>query len=411
MKKLRPYFLAIVLMAFVLNSCSAQKKVIINYMHRMPVPPKGYLSDFKEVCRLTKKHFAFWQAKEIDPDSLKKVYVERVAKVKTPEEYGKLLVRYMADLRTGHTRTIFARYSVPCKESYLEGRVFVDTVFEDAVRRQGLCEKAEVLAINGVPLAEWQKKQLPYEFGSTDKFRERATAYAVFHSYTDTLRRYRIRTAEGEKEITLSLKYHNYYTPDFINTRVLKDSIGYLAINSMNDGISEAFEKAYPAVKDLPYLILDLRLNGGGNSVNSEYLASYFIQEKIQACVSCMPILPREDRYRGKLYVLISNRTFSAAESFAIDLNEGSDCLFIGELTGGDTGNGPEIFVTKRGTPLNISCRKPSFSPKGFPMEGKGLEPQIQVLQTADDYLRGMDTVLEAAIGLVQKNKAGQNDR
>ena len=102
------------------------------------------------------------------------------------------------------------------------------------------------------------------------------------------------------------------------------------------------------------------------------------------------------------MVVLIGIGTCSAAESFALDLKESGNAIFIGSETGGDTGNGPKNFTTKHGTSFRIPTRKPAqVSPKGFPMEGMGIKPDFTVCQTVDDFLNNVDTVLEFALSAI----------
>ena len=95
------------------------------------------------------------------------------------------------------------------------------------------------------------------------------------------------------------------------------------------------------------------------------------------------------------LFLLTSNYTFSAAESFAIDLKESGNAILVGEVTAGDTGCRPENFVSKYGIWFRIPTKEPSLSPKGFPMEGVGIEPHYKVKQTADDFFNNKDTAVE----------------
>lgn len=110
---------------------------------------------------------------------------------------------------------------------------------------------------------------------------------------------------------------------------------------------------------------------------------------------------PEANAYKGKIYLLTTPFTCSAAESFTIDMKESENATLIGEPTSGDTGNGPQDFSTKQGTCFRIPTRKPALSPGGFPMEGVGIPPHHQVSQTVADFMKDEDTVLKYAIGLI----------
>lgn len=100
--------------------------------------------------------------------------------------------------------------------------------------------------------------------------------------------------------------------------------------------VMEDFKAVYPKVKDLPYLIIDVRRNGGGNSMNGVNICKYFIREAQPHCVSKSYIMqPEADAYKGKIYLLTDTYTLSAAESFTLDMKESGNVTLIGEATGG----------------------------------------------------------------------------
>ena len=168
--------------------------------------------------------------------------------------------------------------------------------------------------------------------------------------------------------------------------------------------VMEDFKAVYPKVKDLPYLIIDVRRNGGGNSMNGVNICKYFIREAQPHCVSKSYIMqPEADAYKGKIYLLTDTYTLSAAESFTLDMKESGNVTLIGEATGGDTGNGPRPFCTKQRTYFRIPTRQPDVSSKGFPMEG--IPPHHQVSQTVADFMKDEDTVLNYAVGLITEKQ------
>ena len=116
-------------------------------------------------------------------------------------------------------------------------------------------------------------------------------------------------------------------------------------------------------------------------------------------------IMPRADAYRGKVFLLIDTRTFSAAESFAIDLWESGEATLVGCPTGGDTGSRPETFQSPAGISFRVATSSPRLSPSGFPLEGRGVPPHYKVAQTVKDFMNGIDTQLEFALGLIQNGK------
>lgn len=232
------------------------------------------------------------------------------------------------------------------------------------------------------------------------------TARKAFRSWSDTAAVYRIVREQDTLDLKLALKKETFFpkeepTPK-ATWKVLQDSIGYINIRSMMNPVTDEFEKAYRQLKALPYLIIDVRNNGGGNSGNGKKLCEYLVRKPQPHCVSPdTEITPRTDAYQGKLFLLTSTYTFSAAESFALDLKESGNATLIGEPTGGDTGNRPQTFQTSGGIFFRLPTREPSSSPQGFPMEGKGIPPHHEVHQTVSDFMLNRDTVLEAILQLI----------
>lgn len=113
---------------------------------------------------------------------------------------------------------------------------------------------------------------------------------------------------------------------------------------------------------------------------------------------------PRQDAYQGKLFLLTGTYTFSAAESFTLDLKESGNAVLIGEETRGDTGNRPQTYYTTNEIYFRLPTKEPSVSPAGFPMEGTGIPPHYQVHQTVSDFMQDRDTVLEFALQMITDN-------
>jgi carboxyl-terminal processing protease len=313
-----------------------------------------------------------------------------------------MLLAYFADLRCGHANPYFiGTHFGGAVPRYIEGRLFLDNP-GDYIRGYGFRDKDEIVAINGKTVPDWIAENIRYHEGSTSARRILKTAEAAFSSYTDTL--LNITVVRGNETITLPLPLHGrgYPNPISRERKILRDSIGYIAVNTMRNGVVEVFDSLYQSVKDLPYLIIDIRKNGGGNSGNGETLCQYLLKHEKKHCLFDRTIKPRADAYRGKVFLLIDTPTFSAAESFAIDLWESGEVTLVGQPTAGDTGNKPENFQSPSGLNFRIPLSAPRLSPKGFPLEGRGVPPHYEVAQTVGDFMAGIDTQLEFTLNLIQ---------
>ena len=361
-------------------------------------------ADFDGIHEIVAEKYSLYRQKGISMDSLYNVYSARLRdSVKTSEDYGMMLIEYFADLRCGHACAFFSgEHFGGAEPRYIEGRLFLDNP-GDYIRQHGFQDKDEIVAINGKTIPTWMADNIRYHEGSTAAQRAFRIASAALSSHTDTL--LSITVARGSDTISIPLPLHakGFPNSNICERKILRDSIGYIAINTMRNGVVEVFDSLYPSVKSLPYLIVDIRRNGGGNSLNGEKLCEYLLKQEKTHCLYDKTLKPRADAYRGKVFLLIDTRTFSAAESFAIDLWESGEVILIGCPTGGDTGSGPENFKSPAGLSFRVATSEPRLSPKGFPLEGRGVPPHYKVAQTVKDFMAGIDTQLEFTLNLLQK--------
>jgi tetratricopeptide (TPR) repeat protein len=133
-------------------------------------------------------------------------------------------------------------------------------------------------------------------------------------------------------------------------------------------------------------LVLDLRLNGGGRGeLNRALVLGIVRAEQLDV--------------RGRLFVLIGRRTFSAAQFLATELEHWTEAIFVGEPTA-SRGNGygdsyrltlPNSGVTVRVSTLYWQLSDPRDTRPWTP-------PEVATELTFDDYRRNRDPAVEAAL-------------
>jgi hypothetical protein len=177
----------------------------------------------------------------------------------------------------------------------------------------------------------------------------------------------------------------------------LKGNIGYIKLQGFPDPAGPFSQTTTQAMTDLAgtdALIIDLRDNRGGNFSSVYYLCSFFFDPKmpvhIDEVVSRKPgtnefsrqafyTSPVAVSYLGKpVYLLISKRTFSAAETFLYDLQAQKRARLIGEITGGSangTSGHPLPFQFSIGIPYER--RVNPVTNTNF--EGTGVTPDLAV--------------------------------
>ena len=348
------------------------------YLSELPLTREQFADDFEEIHRTVAEHYSLYRQKGIDMDSLHRVYAGRVAQAQTTTDYGKLVMEYIAALQAGHASTPFAAYMVPDEPVVIHDSLFVSRPSE-YLRQYGFRDKDLIVAIDGLPLSQWAEGQEKFISASTASDRRFRALRSAFDSRTDSLRRYTVWRDGDTLLFDLPLRRFGYFPKrqdKAVEVRVLRDSIGYMAINTMMSPVLEEFEAQYPKVRHLPYLIIDVRANGGGNSGNGRAICEHFIRHAQPHCVT-------------------------AAESFTLDMKESGNVCVVGEPTAGDTGNRPRNFATSHEVWFRIPTREPQKSPQGSPMEGVNIPPHHVVHQTVGDFMRDKDTQLEYVLGMI----------
>ncbi|MDI9311139.1 MAG: S41 family peptidase [Limnohabitans sp.] len=141
----------------------------------------------------------------------------------------------------------------------------------------------------------------------------------------------------------------NFY---FKKIEILPANIGYIQLNGFalpSKNTSKTIQSAMQFITHADALIIDLRNNFGGNAITANEILSYFFENKtfigknfnrITNQWSNQYLCNNSQKTHGvvlkmPLYLLTSNRTYSAAEGFAYILQNLKNATIIGEKTRG----------------------------------------------------------------------------
>jgi hypothetical protein len=132
-------------------------------------------------------------------------------------------------------------------------------------------------------------------------------------------------------------------------------------------------------------VVLDLRLNGGGNG--------YFNKQIL------LPLIKSKYDVPGHLYVLTGRRTWSAAQMLVTELMKYTTAIFVGEPTashGNHYGDSYRIVMPNSKVTVRVATLWHQYlDPRDKrPM----IEPQIEAPLTFVDYVAGRDPALTAAL-------------
>jgi len=194
----------------------------------------------------------------------------------------------------------------------------------------------------------------------------------------------------------------------------LTGNVGYLDLRGFN-GMPEAGDTAVAVMNFLANsdaLIVDLRQNGGGSPAMIGILSSYLFDDVVhlndfywresnetRQFWTSPYVQGRRYGVSKPVYVLTSNRTFSAAEEFTYNLKNLKRATIVGETTGGGAHPGGPRRITDHFVVWVPAGRAINPITKGN-WEGTGIEPDVKVearlaLKTA--HLDALQKLLAAA--------------
>jgi carboxyl-terminal processing protease len=187
--------------------------------------------------------------------------------------------------------------------------------------------------------------------------------------------------------------------------------IVYLKLYHFSEKAKYAFKKAANEILKTPAqkIILDLRNNPGGYLEVAQDIAGWFLEKGEIVVIEDFGEKKERKIYYAEgnakllsypLVVLINQGSASGAEILAGALRDNRGIKLIGETSFGK-GSVQELETLKDASSLKITVAK-WLTPKGDLITDKGLEPDIKVEMTEEDYEEGRDPQLEKAIEVIK---------
>ncbi len=230
-------------------------------------------------------------------------YKKLIAEVQETEndyEYYRLLQKYCAFLKDGHTNvyfpkeineqltfTDFGEYKFHL--SNIDGKAVITKI--NLSKKSELPIGTEVLKVNGYTTSYYISEFVkPYISSSTDYVRNNESIKYLLNAPYGTNFDIEFRLPNGEIK-TLQLKAstadENELYPRVEENSLLefiwkKDGIAYLSLNSFDDpNIINLFEEKLPELYKAKSLIIDLRKNDGGSSVIGKEILEYLTNDSV----------------------------------------------------------------------------------------------------------------------------------
>ena len=397
-------------------------KVEKQFVIDQDIEPDEYMDDFRDICDIIEKHYSLAEYKGISLKSLHDKYSVMVNDAKNNREYFLVVQQYFSELKNSHTSLIYKKYSTMSDAEWRRDSLYISINLTEYPVKKG----DRILSVDGIDALSWRDSMKNYVIGSTEKGRYAHTADYVFSSCIDTVRNLCLCRGDSVFQVTVELSAevmqhiskHNKEARKSEYNRIMdspKDKKEYftlLSLSGFTDEETEEFILKYNKVKNYQCIILNLLNNPGGLVRNMEKIAALLLKQPYQAETM---ITPSEDSFKGKLYVMIGQNTFSAAEHLASILKESGSAVLVGEETTGDFGVTPLTFRTSHNTYFSLGCGKPKTTFNGNPREGKAVEPHYRIKENAalsnnfntvrTTYYLAMNEILEAKMDSLKKKE------
>lgn len=168
--------------------------------------------------------------------------------------------------------------------------------------------------------------------------------------------------------------------------------------NKNNEKIKDFYDKVFKFIdsNNVEGVIIDLRLNSGGNNFLNKYLINNFIKnERINK--------------KGKVFTIIGRNTFSAAMNLVGDLENSTQTIFIGEPTGSRPNFIGEInMIELPNTGIKVSASSLYWQKAVSSDKRKWVFPEIYTPLSFSDYKNNVDPAMNAVYDYINYLKKAQ---
>lgn len=251
---------------------------------------------------------------------------------------------------------------------------------------------------------KWSTEMIPYELNFPSLFRVKVKG-----------KKTQIALSKAKKRIapyndTSILRHRKNLHLDFIDnvdTAILTiSSFNYYPWNNLNefeDFISNSFKKINE--KKTKNLVIDLRFNGGGSAESSIYLLKHLVNKPFTYFSKSTH--KNMKAFSGNMYFIIDGNGKSTTGHFMSKVKE----LNLGKVIGEELGSnhfctaGQSVLRLKNTKLVYYVANTASSLHSKFSFDYLGVQPDIFITQSIDDYLNNHDTVKTQTLNLIKNEK------
>ena len=413
----------------------------------------SYTAAFDKMLNKFRTQYAWTELKHIDWDAMNTEFrprFEAAEKDKDPHEYALALRDFLWSIPDSHVGFDQSLLSQDFATDTAGGLGFAmrdiddGTTIANFILQGGPADKAgmkwgaQIISLDGKPVNDVVNATVPWSspFSNPIVKRLQQLRYALRFPLSKGQVQVTFKNpGEAEKTATLpvvneraSFSFSSALVGQSptalpVEFSVLPSGYGYIKINSFldNDVLSiQVWERAIKYFNDnkIPGVILDMRVNSGGNGWLADQMAAYFFDKETPVgntayynkgsgsfymdpgdATSMIP--PRSDlQYSGPVVVMVGPACASACEFFSYDMTINNRATVVGQYPTEGAGGSVEDFLMPENVQVQLTIGR-AVDPQGnVHLEGKGVVPTVKVPVTADilqKQANGDDVVLEAA--------------
>lgn len=201
----------------------------------------------------------------------------------------------------------------------------------------------------------------------------------------------------------------------YIVTGIINQNIGYINYAAFGSDEADQWQEVfnYMASKNIQKLIFDIRNNGGGDPLIAQTICGHFVLQNTTLGTMhlksgkgpndfhppfSLTTEPKTPYFGNIPVILLTNRASYSAASYLTGMTKAlPNVTQVGQITGGG-GGGPLPYELPNGWVIGITNNY-FLDIHGQHIE-LGVEPEIEVINTHEDYVNGTDRMLETAISL-----------
>jgi C-terminal processing protease CtpA/Prc len=407
-----------------------------------------YVEAFDRLIDHLKREYSFTEYKNIDWESRRQMFrlrIEEAQANRSATSFRRALRDLAWSIPDGHVsgphiaedfqRDVSGGLGMVLRELD-DGRVVVGYVSPDGpAERAGIAPRAEILSLDGEPIADALMRTIPYTspFSTPHNLRLEQLRF-VHRRPIGTPVKLVYRLPDGEEatvSIDTELDSDSFFAASLnaplqgtelpVEFRMHESGLAIISIYSFSDDLPltvDLWERAIQTVlfNDIPGIILDIRQNGGGSGFLGDQLPAYFFDQpyvigntaefsETRGEFVINPLLedrfilpPPELRYSGPVAVLISPDCASACESFAWAMTIEDRAAIVGHYPTAGLGGSVVPVAMPDGAIFNYTQSRAVDANGEISIEGIGVTPTVRVPVTEETIFSVRDVLMDAGI-------------